>query len=132
MSLQPRFRIGHRRWPLVASLTLTLGLVTATLASAAGTWSTNASAPTGRKELGAAAAPCPGGTIASRCVYVIGGSDGTVDVNTNEIYNPFTNVWSTGAPMPTKRSLLGWPPLGAHPARPEPASTPSTAPTQRL
>jgi hypothetical protein len=106
MSLRPRFRIRHRRWPLVASLTLTLGLVTAAVASAAGTWSTNAQDPTKRSELGAAAAPCPGGSIAGGCVYGVGGFSGAA-LDTNNVYNTFNNTWSTGAPMPTKRFALG-------------------------
>jgi hypothetical protein len=106
MSLRPRFRIGHRRWPLVASLTLTLGLVTATLASAAGTWSTGAPDPTKRSDVGAAAASCRGGTMPGGCLYVEGGFKGSF-LDTNSIYNTFTNTWSMGAPMPTKRSNLG-------------------------
>jgi hypothetical protein len=81
-------------------------LVAGTIASAAGVWTTNAPAPTRRDELGGAAAPCPGGTIALGCVYLeAGGSDGPG--NANEIYSTFTNTWTTGMPVPTARNLLG-------------------------
>jgi hypothetical protein len=84
-------------------IALGLTLIAGTIASAAGTWSTDAGLPTPREELGVAAAPCPGGTIAGGCVYTEGGND---PVTTNEIYSTFTNSFSTGAPMPTARNEL--------------------------
>jgi kelch-like protein 19 len=104
MSLRTRLNIGSRRWPFALPAAVALTLVSGTMASAAATWTTLATAPTNRDDLGAAAAPCPGGTIALGCVYVeAGGGPGT----TNEIYSTFTNIWSTGAPLPTAREGLG-------------------------
>jgi hypothetical protein len=89
-------------------LALVLTLAMANVASASGIWTTNAPAPTNRDELGAASAPCPSGTIAFGCIYLEGGSSPIEDpLNTNEIYNTFTNIWSTGSPMPTARNRLG-------------------------
>lgn len=32
-------------------------------------------------------------------VYAIGGNDGTRDLNSVEVYDPKTNIWSPAAPM---------------------------------
>jgi hypothetical protein len=104
MSLRPRFNTGSRRWPFAVPVAVALTLVSGTIASAAGTWTTLAPAPTHRDDLGAAAAPCPGGTIALGCIYVEAGAPGGT---TNEIFSTFTNIWSTGAPVPTAREALG-------------------------
>ena len=39
--------------------------------------------------------------VASGKIYVVGGSTSTTIVANNQIYNPTTNMWSTGAAMPT-------------------------------
>jgi hypothetical protein len=72
---------------------------------ASNSWTTLASDPTLRADLGAAAAPCPGGTIAAGCVYAIGGYGGT-ELSTNEAYSTFINAWLLQAPMPTPRQAL--------------------------
>jgi hypothetical protein len=105
MSLRTRFRI-RRTFVTPPIAALTLVLATTTGASAVGTWTTGTAAPTARAALGAAAAPCPGGSIAGGCVYLEGGHDGSAG-NANEIYNTFSNLWSTGAPIPTARNFLG-------------------------
>jgi hypothetical protein len=84
-------------------LALALTLATAPAASAAGSWTTLASAPTARGDLAGAAAPCPGGTIAAGCIYLEGGND---PLHKNEIYSTWSNTWSTGADLPTARSFL--------------------------
>jgi hypothetical protein len=106
MSQLCRFRFPQ--WPVVTTLALALALATPMMASAQGTWTTLPTMPTPRETPGAAAAPCPGGSIARGCVYVEGGNTGEETFLTkNEIYNTFNNTWSTGAPMPTARGELG-------------------------
>jgi hypothetical protein len=61
--------------------------------------------PTPRGLLAVVAARCPFGSSRT-CVYAIGGYVATA-LNTNEIYNPATNTWSTGPAMPTARLSLG-------------------------
>ena len=70
---------------------------------AQGTWTTAAPMPTARLLHGAV-------TGLDGRIYVIGGetmSGYRVPQNANEIYDPATNTWSTGAPMPTARYALG-------------------------
>jgi uncharacterized repeat protein (TIGR03803 family) len=44
---------------------------------------------------------CPAvGTISGK-IYVVGGSNGSVAVGNNQVYNPANNTWSTGTAMPT-------------------------------
>ena len=40
-------------------------------------------------------------------VYVVGGATNIASVNANQIYNPGTDTWTTGAPMPTARQGAG-------------------------
>ncbi|XP_043246385.1 kelch-like protein 17 [Amphibalanus amphitrite] len=42
-----------------------------------------------------------------RLLYVIGGYDGSGDLNTAESYNPLSNTWSYVTPMGAKRSCFG-------------------------
>ena len=42
-----------------------------------------------------------------RLLYVIGGYDGSSDLNTAESYNPLANTWSYVTPMGAKRSCFG-------------------------
>ena len=42
-----------------------------------------------------------------RLLYVIGGYDGSSDLNTAESYNPLSNTWSYVTPMGAKRSCFG-------------------------
>jgi len=58
------------------------------------TWTTLASMPTPRRELGLA--------VVEDKIYAIGGYNGT-SLNVNEEYDPTTNTWTTKAPMPTAR-----------------------------
>jgi N-acetylneuraminic acid mutarotase len=76
--------------PIVPSGYTPLGAVTA-----GNVWLPLAPMPTGRGGLAAAAV--------NGLIYAIGGSNGSADVNTVEVYNPSTNSWSTAAPMPTAR-----------------------------
>jgi hypothetical protein len=73
---------------------------------ASNTWTTEASDPVAREELGAASGPCPGGTIPGGCVYAVGGYDGTTVSKKNEAYNTFANTWMTEADLPTAREGL--------------------------
>ncbi|WP_143064543.1 Kelch repeat-containing protein [Streptomyces colonosanans] len=68
-------------------------------------WSTQASLPTPREELAAAAAPCPSGQKGT-CVYAIGGFTGSRIAGTVESYNPAANRWSTQASLSTPRDGL--------------------------
>jgi hypothetical protein len=63
-------------------------------------WTTLPDMPTARDELGAAAGPCPGGTIPNGCVYAVDGYNSTGDLNVVEVYNTFNNTWSTESPDP--------------------------------
>ena len=54
-----------------------------------------------------AAAASTSGVAAPARLYVLGGtSDGINGVNTNRIYDPQSNSWTTGALMPTTRGAL--------------------------
>lgn len=54
-----------------------------------------------------AAAGATAGVLAPAMLYVIGGtSDGYNGVSTTQIYNPQTETWIIGAPMPTARLFL--------------------------
>src|SRR4030066_635487 len=54
-----------------------------------------------------AAAASTSGVVAPARLYVLGGtSDGINGVNTNRIYDPQSNSWTTGALMPTTRGAL--------------------------
>ena len=51
-----------------------------------------------------------GGGVVNGLLYVIGGAIGSsaaVPVGTVEAYDPTTNTWSTKAPMPTPRHMVG-------------------------
>ncbi len=47
------------------------------------------------------------GTIAPQRIYVIGGRESGLEANYNQIYDPATDSWSLGTPMPTGRYSLG-------------------------
>jgi len=68
-------------------------------------WSADASLPTARDFLAAAAGPCPSGQ-AGTCIYAIGGLTNTGITAAVESYNPTTNAWSTDAALPTARYFL--------------------------
>jgi len=67
------------------------------------TWRARAALPTGRWGLGAA-------TGADGRIYAIGGfggACGNTALGTVEAYDPKSNTWTTRAPMPTPRAVLG-------------------------
>jgi hypothetical protein len=70
---------------------------------AIGSWTTLASSPLKDDEVGAAAAACPGGTIDGGCIYLEGGDNFG---HSNQIYSTWTNLWTTGADLPTGRDDL--------------------------
>jgi hypothetical protein len=49
---------------------------------------------------------CSAVTGADDKIYVIGGTDGTKELDRVDIYNPQTNTWQSAAPMPTARRCL--------------------------
>jgi hypothetical protein len=103
MSLRTRFGKRFRRWSFITPLVLAQILVTAPGVSASGSWTTLAPSPKSNQELGGAAAPCPGGTIDGGCIYLEGGGSSR---HSNLIYSTWTNIWTTGADLPTGRYLL--------------------------
>ncbi|MFZ7138956.1 MAG: Kelch repeat-containing protein, partial [archaeon] len=68
------------------------------------TWNNGASIPT---VVDSASAGVTTGTMATQRIYVIGGKQDLDAVNLNQIYDPETDTWSTGTPMPTARYGLG-------------------------
>jgi hypothetical protein len=88
---------------LVTPLVFALMLSTAPNVGAIGSWTRLANSPQKNDQLGAAAAPCPGGTIDAGCIYLEGGGSFR---NSNLIYSTWTNVWITGADLPTGRNFL--------------------------
>lgn len=68
------------------------------------TWSYGTPIPTG---VDSAAAGATTGVMAPKRIYVIGGKTNLDAVNLNQVYNPETDTWSTGASMPTSRFGLG-------------------------
>jgi N-acetylneuraminic acid mutarotase len=68
------------------------------------TWSFGASLPVG---VDSAAAGATTGTMAPQKIYVIGGKQNLDAVNFNQVYDPETDTWSTGEPLPTRRFGLG-------------------------
>jgi hypothetical protein len=68
-------------------------------------WTTVMPMPAPRGLMGAAAAPCPGGTVPAGCVYLVDGFHGSV-LGVVEVYNTFTNTWLTETPDPTSRANL--------------------------
>lgn len=67
---------------------------------AKGQWSSRASMPTGR--LG-----CAAGVVGDR-IFVLGGKGETSGVfDINEVYDPATDTWETGAPMTGPRHAMG-------------------------
>jgi hypothetical protein len=71
--------------------------------SAIGSWTTLAPSPKLNDALGGAAAPCPGGTIDGGCIYLVGGDN---SLHSTLIYSTWTNLWTTGADLPTGRDNL--------------------------
>jgi N-acetylneuraminic acid mutarotase len=68
------------------------------------TWSSGAPLPKG---VDAAAAVVTSGVYAPKRIHVIGGKQNLDAVKFNQIYDPETDTWSTGNPMPTARYGLG-------------------------
>ena len=68
------------------------------------TWSSGAPLPTG---VDSGATGVITETNASKRIYVIGGKQGIEAVNLNQVYDPETNTWTSGKPMPTARYGLG-------------------------
>jgi len=68
------------------------------------TWSNGSPLPKG---VDTAAAVATSGDYAPKRIYVIGGKQNLDAVNFNQIYDPETDTWSTGTPMPTARYALG-------------------------
>ena len=62
-------------------------------------WTTKASIPTARAELGVVSL--------NGKIYAIGGFVGGTAVGTNEVYDPATNTWATLSSMPTARAGFG-------------------------
>jgi len=48
-----------------------------------------------------------GGGVVNGILYVVGGFNGFVNLDTVEAYNPATDTWTTKAPMPTVRATPG-------------------------
>ena len=73
---------------------------------AANIWATLPPAPTARSDLAAATAPCPhhASELGRTCVYAIGGSNGSKELDTAEAYSPAANIWATLPAMPTART----------------------------
>lgn len=72
-------------------------------------WSAVSSMTTGRAQLGAARARCIGDTTKS-CLYAIGGVDSSGQfLDSVEIYDPSTNTWSSGPPLPTPNAPANYP-----------------------
>ena len=68
------------------------------------TWSNGAPLLTG---VDSAAAGVITGTSASKRIYVIGGKQSLDAVKLNQVYDPETDTWTYGEPMPTARYGLG-------------------------
>ena len=58
-------------------------------------WSSKTAMPTARQY--------PASGVIGGKLYIVGGSDGSGNLNTNEEYDPAANTWSTKAAMPTAR-----------------------------
>jgi N-acetylneuraminic acid mutarotase len=68
------------------------------------TWTLGAAPPQPAHRSGAAATS---GVLAPKRIYVLGGEVGLMEAtNINQVYNPQTDAWSIGAPMPTARQGL--------------------------
>ncbi|MEJ2240594.1 MAG: kelch repeat-containing protein, partial [Candidatus Bathyarchaeota archaeon] len=68
------------------------------------TWSSGAPLPIG---VDSAATGVITGTNASNRIYVIGGKQNLDAVKLNQVYDPETDTWTSGKPMPTARYGLG-------------------------
>jgi hypothetical protein len=69
------------------------------------TWTSGAPPPQPAHRSGAVATS---GVSAPKRIYVIGGEVGFMEAtNINQVYDPQTDIWSTGASMPTARQGLG-------------------------
>lgn len=62
-------------------------------------WTVKATMPTSRYAAGSA--------VVSSKMYVVGGTDNTVELTANEEYDPVTNSWASKANMPTARANPG-------------------------
>jgi N-acetylneuraminic acid mutarotase len=67
-----------------------------TKADTSDSWTTMAPMPTARGQFGVA--------VVNGKIYVIGGTNDGMPLNTVEVYDPKTNQWLTETPMPTARS----------------------------
>jgi len=69
------------------------------------TWSSGKPIPT---IIIARAAGATTGVLAPKRIYVVGGNYGlNIATNLTQVYDPVTDMWSTGTPMPTPRYGLG-------------------------
>jgi hypothetical protein len=99
----PSRSIRSRSWLLATPLAAMLALMTTTLVSAQGVWSTLPPMPTIRLGLAAAAAPCPHG-LTGTCVYALGGAnDPGGNLDTVEAYSPAMSAWTLLPHMHTPR-----------------------------
>ncbi|MCR3922953.1 MAG: hypothetical protein NUK65_10650, partial [Firmicutes bacterium] len=67
-------------------------------------WSIGTPLPTG---VDSAAAGVTAGDTDTERIFVLGGKQGLDAVKLNQVYDPETDTWSTGTPMPTARYGLG-------------------------
>ncbi|MEM4243514.1 MAG: kelch repeat-containing protein [Candidatus Bathyarchaeia archaeon] len=67
-------------------------------------WSNGTAMPFG---VDSAAAGATTGILSPKRIYVLGGKKNLDAVNLNQIYDPKTDTWTLGAPMPTARYGLG-------------------------
>ena len=82
---------------MAGTLLPAINLPQAKAADTQSSWTTMAPMPTAREGLGVA--------VVSGKIFAIGGlNENNQPVNTNEMYNPQTNLWTTVTPMPTSRS----------------------------
>ena len=93
-------RLGVLITALLAILLMPAGAVVGAGNGTRLDWSSSASMPTARAEIGLAAAP-------NGKLYAVGGSSGAGPLTTVEEYDPAVNAWTTKAPMSTARSLVG-------------------------
>ncbi len=93
---------GKPVWLVDSTIQGDVSIVASTLSvEMLGIWMTRTSMPTPRHSLGVAAA-------SNGKIYAIGGwSEGQINVDTVEEYDPATDTWATHTSMPTPRSGLG-------------------------
>ena len=92
------------KWVFLFFLIMSLCIVnTQPIRAAENSWTTKASMPTARAQLGVA--------VVNEKIYAIGGANNSATgpnvLNINEAYDPATNTWTTKKPMPTARHSFG-------------------------